>query len=653
MYKQLLSEGQVGRLNIRNRVVMAPMSNHYSNSTGDFVDVCKDYYKERAKGGTGLIITEFCAVDPTGPAEPCQLRAYHDGHVTGLKRISSAVQNHGGRIFLQLHHAGRGTSEELIGQQPMAPSEIPARYDLGDQILEMEMPREMTKEDIKHIVGQFVNGAVIAKRAGFDGVEIHGAHGYLLWQFFSAASNKRTDEYGGSVENRARIAKEIIEGIKEACGPTYPISLRISGTDGFEDGMNVENSVAIAKYLKKSGLDMMNVSVGSDGDLRSIIAPAGYEEGFMVYVAEAIKKEVDIAVAVVGMIRDFDFANKVIAEGKTDFVVLGRPHVSDPYMVNKLATGRENEIRKCLTCLGCLDGQARLECSFNPTAGFEGEYQGFNKDGKGRKVVVVGGGPAGCEAARVMAIRGFEVTLFEQKNRLGGQVVLAGVPKDKHAMNNLENYYTSILKKLGVTVKLNTPATKENVSKESPYLIFLATGSEPIVPAIKGIDNDNVFTAEAILEGKVSISNSKVIVVGSGNTGIETAEYLIDQGNEIGMADMLPAIGQLAGASGTYVLQDLVKHGIQRYPNFMLNEIDGDTVVFKDLSSNELVRKTADYLVYSLGVKKNDRLLKDMSEICENTKVIGDAEVTGNIGTAIRSGFFASYFYEVDHVELV
>lgn len=651
-YSNVLSSKKIGTIEIRNRVIMPAMSSHYSNQTGDFIEVCKDYYKERAKGGTGLIVTEFCAVDKSGVAEPCELRCYDESHLTGLKRISTAVQAWGAKIFLQLHHAGRGTSSQLIGQQPMAPSAITAKTEIDGEILEMEMPKEMTIKDIKYIKERFIESAVLAKKAGFDGVELHGAHGYLFWQFISPASNQRTDCYGGSVENRVRIVKEVVEGIKEHCGKNFPISFRMSILDGYENGMNLEMGIEMAKILENVGLDMLNISTGSDLDGKSIIAPASYKQGFMVEYAAAVKKETNLAIAVVGMIRDFDYCESIIRENKTDFVVMGRPHLADPYMVNKIATGRENLIRKCLTCMGCLDGEARLGCSFNPIAGYEGEYNAFKKDGEQRKVVVIGGGPSGAEAARVFAVRNFNVVLFEKSSRLGGQVMLAGVPADKLQMNNLEKYYKNMLPEVGVEVRYNTEATVESVAKEEPYLVVVATGSVPIIPPIEGINLESVWTAEDVLSKRVVLEDKNVVIVGSGNTGIETAEYLLQTQNKITLVDMIPKIGATASVSGNYVMQD-IKNKIEKLPNAKLSQVHTDYALFVDVKENKEIKLYFDALVLSLGVKKNDSMLKSLNTVCDNILVVGDALNVGNIGTSIRSGFFTAFCHEVEYDELV
>jgi len=644
-YDNLLSKGKIGPLELKNRIIMPAMGEGLSDPSGNYVEDLAAYYGERAKGGVGLIITGVARVDKEGSATANQLGAYEFAQVGGLRKISDNVHRYHGRIFLQLHHAGRQSASIFTGAQPVAPSALALNVPGGHSL---EQPRELSLEEIKKMVGKFVFGAVIAKQANFDGVEVHCAHGYLLNQFISPYSNQRTDEYGGSLENRMRIVKEIIYGIKQSCGPNFPISARISGDEFVAGGLTIEESIVVAQMLEQYGVHLINVSGGGYQAPHGISAPSKYDQGWMVPLASSVRKNVKVPVATVSLIRDFDFAETVIKNGDADFICMGRPHIADPYFVNKLNEGREDEIRPCITCLYCTDqlNSGRVGCSVNPIVGFEKEFKNYNKNGKGRKVAVIGAGPGGCEAARVLASRGFEVTLFEKNARIGGQVRLAAVPPDKFRMNWMIEYYERMLPKLGVTIKLNTEATVDAIKALKPYAIFLASGSEPIIPNIPGIKSENVFTAESILEGEVTLENKNVIVIGTGNTGLETAEYLLGNGNQITLADMLPQVGMLASGSGGYTLGDLMVAGVSVMPNHLLKSVDGSTVELTNLTNNELVSKEFDRVVISLGVKKNNAMEEALCREFDRVEVIADALQTGNIATSIKDSFRTAFYLD-------
>jgi len=644
--KNLLSSGRIGSLTLKNRVIMPAMGDALSDRTGDYIDDQKAYYQERAKGGVGLIITGVCRVDEAGSAIANQFGAYDISQAGGLKKIADGVHRYDSRIFLQLHHAGRQGSIMLTGQQPVGPSAIP--------VPNYEMPRELTTDEVKQIINKFVFGALIAKMGDFDGVEVHCAHGYLLNQFLSPYSNKRTDEYGGSLENRLRIVKEIIAGIKSQCGPSFPISVRISADEFVEGGISIEEGIGISQMLEQYGADLINVSGGGYQSPFGIIAPSNYKQGWMVPLASAIKKVVKIPVATVSLIRDFDYADNLISNGDVDFVCFGRPNIADPYFVNKLKNNRENEIRPCITCLYCQDTllQGRVSCSVNPVVGFERDFQTYNKNGVGKVVAVIGGGPGGCEAARVLAIRGYKVVLFEKKNKLGGQVNLAAMPPHKERIGLLSTYYENNLSRLDVEIHLDTEVTVDQLIELNPHAIFIATGSLPIIPPIPGIANANVHTIEQILEEEVQVENKNVLIVGSGNTGLETAEFLLQKGNKITFVDMLPQIGMLASTSGNYTLGALMAEGVGVLPNHMLKYIEGNKVGLLNTVNNENEVKECDAVVLSIGVRSNNELAEKIKDKFKNIKVIADSYQVGNIATSVKGSFRSAFLFENEGDEI-
>ena len=651
-YKNLLSTGRIGALEVKNRLVMPAMSETLTDKKGLYTDDEMAYYAERAKGGTGLIITSFGCVEPRGLGAANQLCAYDIEHIVGLKKITAGVHRYNGRIFLQLHHAGRTADSSITGVQPIGPSPIPTELEFGGTL---EIPREMTKNDISEVVERFVFAAGIAKKANFDGVEIHCAHSYLLNQFISPMSNHRTDEYGGTTENRVRIVKEIILGIRETLGRGFPISVRLETEEGRPDGLHIEEAAKIARLLESYGVNMINVSAGGYECERLCIASVGsQEEGYLVGNAEKIKKQVNIPVAVVGLIRSFDMADEIIASGKADFIVMGSPHIADPYLINKISTNRENEIRPCLNCLHCTDSAAigRMECAVNPTIGYEKDFQSFYKNGDRRKVIVVGGGPCGCEAARVLAIRNFDVTLLEKNSFLGGQVKLASVPPHKEKMMKLFEYYEYNLKRLGVDIQYNTEATVSLIEKYEPFAVFLATGSSPIVPPIDGVKQENVFTAEEILDGSVCLKNQDVAIVGSGGVGIETAAYLLEKENKILLIDMLPEIGMTAGGSATYTLMD-IRDQLTMMPGMQLDSIAGKQLNMISVEDKSKCSVEVDSVILALGLRKNSELLEELRKKIQYVETIGNSYQVGDISFSVKHAFYNAYYFQGNQEEMV
>ncbi len=638
-YENLFKPIKIGKLTVKNRIVMTAMATSLSNPDGTANQDIVDYFKARARGGTGLIYTEFCRVDIDGPGSTSQLAVYNHSMATGLRKITEAVHRFDARIFLQIHHAGRMTKTDITGKQPIAPSPIPLPGDMT--------PHEMTVEEIQEMVAKFVDAAKTAKIAQFDGVEIHCAHGYLLNQFISPFSNKRTDEYGGTTEKRVRIVKEIMEGIKKACGPDFPMSVRISADDLVPDGMDLEEACKVAKLLENYGASILNVSAGGGQANHGVVAPSLFDQGWLVPLAEGVKKVVNIPVIAVSLIRDFDYADSLIADGKCDMVALARQHLADPNFVNKLRTGRTDEIRRCIVCMGCIDGllRGRVECAINPTMGYESEFKTYNKNGNGRKVVVVGGGPAGCQAAFVLAKRGFKVTLFEKASRLGGQLNIAYLPPHKFRIEWLIEYFESNLPRVGVAVRLSTEATIEKIKAENPYAVIVATGGESLVPPMIKIENSKVCTANDIFTEKVRLDEgSKAVVVGSGMTGMETVHYLLDEKVKVTVAEMLPVIGTAPTVNMIYLKRWLAKfYDYEAFPSVKLISVVDNVLTFENLNTGETFTKEADCTVFASGVRSVNALGESVKAEFENAYVIGDAYGVGQIKDAIRHGFMTAW----------
>jgi 2,4-dienoyl-CoA reductase-like NADH-dependent reductase (Old Yellow Enzyme family)/thioredoxin reductase len=637
-YKNLFSEGKIGNLILKNRVIMPAMGTFLSSAEGEVTDHQIAYYEERAKGGVGLIITEVTAVDYTlGKCGPVHPRVDDPKYIPMLYRLANTIHKYDAKIFVQLSHAGRQTDSTLIGGgQSVAPSPIPCEI-YGN------IPRELTAEEIKDLIGNYINAALICKMAGMDGVELHGAHGYLINQFMSPKTNKRTDEYGGSFEARMRFAKEIVEGIRNLCGREYPIIIRLSVDEFVDGGIGIEEGVRIAKYMEMTGVDAINVSCGTYDSIRTFIEPITFQQGWRVYLSEAVKKQVKIPVISVGVIREPDFAERIIKEEKTDFVAIGRGLIADPQWCNKASEGKETDIRKCISCLYCMDrvgGRSHIGCAINARAGRELEFKDFRMSGGQRKVVVVGGGPGGMEAARILAERNFKVVLFEKEKSLGGQLNYGNRPRGKDKLNWFVQYLTNQLKNLKVDVRLGKEVTANAIKKEKPFAVYVATGSKPILPAIDGINGKHVCVVhEALIKGS-SFKGKAVAVIGGGMTGCETAEFLASNGCQVHLIEMLPDISIGAGfVDKMDIVQRLSDAKVNILKNHRLMKIKNDSIIITDMGKMKELELRVDKVVLSLGGEPDRRLYEQIRGAFNNVFLLGDACAPRRIANAVQEGF--------------
>lgn len=644
-YKKLFTKGKIGNLEIKNRIVMPAMGTNLASYTGEASDEIIRYYEERAKGGCGLIITEITRIDNnTGIGMPNQLCAMELKHIPRLEALARRVHKYNTKIFLQLHHPGRENHAMMIdGRQIAGPSPIMSSA-IG------EMPRELSIEEIQDLVAKFVKGAVFAKMAGIDGIEIHAAHGYLVGQFMSPQSNHREDKYGGSFEKRMRFITEIIMGIRAKCGPSFPISVRIDGDEFVKDGISLKEAVQEAVYLEKLGINVINVSSGTYESVTTIIEPISYPQGWKRHLAKAIKEAVSIPVIACDVIRKPEMAETILEEDNLDFVALGRAQLADPEWAKKAKEGHAEDIRPCISCLNCIESILKCEkikCAVNPRVGNELQYPDFPKNGENRKVVIVGGGPSGMEAARVLALKGFKPIIFEEKEHLGGNVYLATKPPLKDKLNWFLEYEELAIKKLNVEIRLNEKATLEKINKIHPYAVFIASGSKPIVPPIPGVDQSFVYTSTDILEGKVTLENKNVIVAGSGMTGLEISELLLTKENKvtvIEMADKIAPTGYLPNVVD--ISMRLTKNGVSLLPCSKLVNIKSDEIDIENTKNKSVTTLKADAVVLSLGVRPNDELTKAIEEIYDIVEILGDACKSGKVVDAMFNGFEKAYVLE-------
>lgn len=635
-YKELFKSGRIGGVRIKNRTVMPAMGVSLASPTGEANEHIIKYYEDRAKGGVGLIITEITRVDEVeGIGTPNQLGATESKHVPHLERLAERVHKYGTKILVQLQHPGRENKSSIIGgRQIVAPSAVMCK-------VTKEMPRAMTTEECSALVKNFIKGAVIAQKAGMDGVELHAAHGYLLNEFLSPYTNKRTDRYGGSFDNRIRILEEIITGIRFMCGPKFLISVRLSADEFVEGGLKIEDTVKIARTLESFGINVLNISSGIYETATTIIEPSSYPQGWKKHLAAEVKKNVKIPVIATNNIKDPEVAEQLLEEGVCDYIGLGRAHLADPEWANKAKEDRGKEINKCIGCLYCftsLSDGGHIKCAVNPKCGREVDYANIERTGDGRSVAVIGGGPAGMVAALTLCERGFKPVIFEKAASLGGQLNIATKPIMKE---KLQAYLDSLIyriEKNGIEVKLNTEATVEAVKAIDPYAVFLATGGTPIIPSLPGVDGANVITAEEYLMGKKDVTGD-VVVIGGGVTGMETAETIATKGgNKVTLVEMMGDIGK-----GLYrsVIADFTmrfeKLGIDVLTRQQFMSADKEGVVVMNTVNRQLTKISAGTVVLALGVRSND-ISEKFEENFDNVIVLGDANAPGRIAEATTDG---------------
>lgn len=642
-YKNLLSKGTIDNLELKNRVVMSPMSPGVATLDGEVTDDTIAYYEARAKGGVGLIILGALKInDETGTFEARGLSIAKDEYIPGMKRIADSIHQYGAKVFAQIGHPGRQAYSRINKGNPcVAPSAIPC-------MVCRQETKALSIKEIESMVQDFIDAARRLQAADMDGVELHASHGYLINQFLSPYSNKRTDEYGGSLENRMRFIEDIIKGIRDKCGKDFIISVRIPADEFLEefgvseDGINLQEGVRIAKYLDDLGVDAINVSSGIFLTTNTIIEPTSYPQGWRIHLAEEVKKVVKAPVIAASVIRKPEFAEELLENHIVDFVALGRGLLADPDWVKKAEEGRESEIIPCISCLNCLElvyAEKASECAVNIEAARELQLPDLIQNGNDRVVVIIGAGPAGMEAGRILAIRGFKPILFEREKEVGGQLQLANKPLHKEKMNWLIDYLANQLDLLGIETRLGTEPSIKEIKRLDPYAIFIATGSSEIVPKIQGIQNENVYLVSDILQGKVKIEDKEVAVIGGGMTGLETAELLAEQGNKVTIIEMLGKIGQgIYTPNRIDIMNRLKKHDVKMLANHKLESVVGTKVVLEDLIKKIDVELMVDHVVLSLGVKPNNQIVESIKQNFENVIVIGDAKETGRIAHAIKTG---------------
>ena len=609
-YEKLFEPGMIGNLELKNRIVMPAMGCSLAESTGEAGARMIKYYADRARGGAGLIITEITRVDDeTGVGTPNQLSVTNTHMIAQLSRLAEAVHAYDTKIFVQLHHPGNQTPSRLIGgKQPVSASDVTCKV-IGEQ------PRALTTEEVEAMVRKFVTGAVIAQKSGIDGVEIHAAHGYLVSQFLSPHTNKRTDKYGGSFEGRMRFITEIIMGIKAYCGPKFPISVRMNGSDYLSDGITEEDGIAQAKYLEALGISCINVSCGTYDSGATIIEPSYFAEGWKINLASNIRKAVKIPVIAVCNVKHPAFAEKMLENGAVDFVGIARGHLADPNWGKKAKAGKDILIRKCLGCMECfriLNDGLPLGCTVNPVL--------------------------------TLAKRGFDTILFEAQDKLGGTANLAAIPPNKGMITEFVETMQAQLEEAGVDVRLCAKADPEVLKAIGAEAVFMAAGGSPVLPSIPGIES--AVTAEEILGRETPPADQNIVIIGGGVTGLETAEYLSEK-NKVSVVEMLDKVGgNLYPSVVMHLAQEIMKNGGSIMKGRKLTAVEDGAVTIADAKTGEETSLPADLVVLAMGVRP-DRPDYDALREAYGDKLIlvGDSARPGQIYDALHSGHDKAFVY--------
>jgi len=610
---------------------MPPMATHFAGEDGSVNDRHIAYYVKRIKGGVGYITFEHTGVLKQGRAFPNMALIDSDQQIPPFKELVEAIHKEDGKIVIQINHAGRQTSASITGSPIVAPSAIPCP-------VRKEMPEELSLEEIQKIIDAFREAARRVKETGADGVEIHMAHGYLINQFLSPFSNKRTDEYGGDADRRMRMAIEVLRAVRNKVGPDFTVLCRLSADEYVEGGLKLENTKEIAKALERNGADALHVSacVAASGYLNH--PPYYAEEGVFVHLAQGIKSVVGIPVIAVGRIRTPELANQILEEKKADLISMGRALIADPDLPTKALQGRREEIIPCISCNRCILSirKGALQCAVNPETGREEIFK-LKKTDRLKKVWIIGGGPAGMKAAEVAALRGHQVTLYEEKERLGGKFLLAAIPPRKQVLKEFIDQLTRQLEKLPIKIILGKPFGPASLRRGRPDVAIVATGAKPFFPPIDGIQEAKAISVEEALSGEVHLGR-KILVVGGGGIGAEVADYLSENGKEVTLIEMREGIAlDLVGHLQHFLNVRLRAKGVHILTSTKAIRFEKEGLWVEDPQGTKRLGGF-DSIVISLGSIPNDELVESLKGKVPEVYVVGDASKPREVMEAVFEG---------------
>ena len=648
-YPHIFSPLTVKNMTIKNRIVMMPMGTNYGEQNGEMSFLHINYYEQRAKGGTGLIIVENASIDsPQGSNGTTQLRIDHDNYLPRLFKFCENIHRYGTKIAVQINHAGASAVSSRINMQPVSASDVPSKE--GGEI-----PRPLSKDEILHIVKKYGEAAKRAQTAGFDAVEIHAGHSYLISQFLSPITNKRTDEFGGSVENRTRFCRMVIDEVRKQVGPFFPIMLRLSADELMEGGNTLEDTLEYLDYLQEE-VDIFDVSCGLNGSIQYQIDANYLPDGWRSYMAKAVREKFNKPCISMGNVRDPKVAERILADGDADLIGMGRGLIADPAWVNKVATGHECDLRKCISCnVGCAGNRIGvnrpIRCTVNPSV-LEGDVYKKKNVNKNCNVVVIGGGTAGLEAACTAAEVGCNTFLLEKSNELGGLASLISKIPAKNRLADFPHYLMHRAEQLdNLYIFKNTEGTPENIRKFHPNIIVSSTGSAPLLPPIAGLkdridnENHNIYSILGMIshinDFPKDLEGKKVVVVGGGAVGLDVVEFFADRNADISIVEMMDQIGRdLDPVSKNDTKTMMKKHNVHQLTKTALLEVkDSSFLVRGDGEPYEL---PFEYGFVCLGMRAQGQLYQNLTEEFSSEDVeimnIGDSQRARRIIDGTQEG---------------